>query len=90
MMCSSLQQNQRTFKWPNANDVEAAEQSQDWTLDCTLLFNPLAAFHDSKSYLPSKHCCCMKVACFDVCDCAHTRVFCISFLHVFHRCCILL
>lgn len=37
VMCSRLQQNQRTFKWPNANDLEAAEQSQDWTLDCTLL-----------------------------------------------------
>lgn len=32
VMCSSLQQNQRTFKQPNANDVESAQQSQDWTL----------------------------------------------------------
>lgn len=44
MMCSSLQQNQRTFKWPNANDAEAAQQSQDWTLN-SLLSCPLAAFH---------------------------------------------
>lgn len=36
-MCSSLHQKQKTFKWPNANDVEIAEQSQDWTLHCSVL-----------------------------------------------------
>lgn len=40
-MCSHLQKHQRTPKRPNANDVEVAEQSQDWTLDCTFIPVPV-------------------------------------------------
>lgn len=36
-MCGYLQTHERTMKLPNANDVEVAEQSQGWTLDCPFI-----------------------------------------------------